>query len=70
MQVSFVENVAFLVPPYNLRSERNLDARRIQTELIRLHNCPLSLASIHKALTGAFDFLAPQRPAFSSKCLQ
>jgi len=35
----------------NLRNERNLGARRIQTELIRLHNCPLSLASIHKALT-------------------
>ncbi len=34
-----------------LRTERNLGARRIQTELIRLHNCPLSLASIHKALT-------------------
>lgn len=36
----------------NLRNERNLGARRIQTELIRLHNCPLSLASIHKALTA------------------
>jgi transposase InsO family protein len=35
----------------NLRNERNLGARRIQTELIRLHNCSLSLASIHKALT-------------------
>ena len=35
----------------SLRNERNLGARRIQTELIRLHNCPLSLASIHKALT-------------------
>ena len=35
----------------NLREERNLGARRIQTELIRLHNCSLSLASIHKALT-------------------
>lgn len=36
----------------DLRISRNLGARRIQTELIRLHNCPLSLASIHKALTS------------------
>ncbi len=36
----------------NLRNERNLGARRIQTELIRLHDCSLSLASIHKALTN------------------
>ena len=35
----------------NLRTERNLGARRIQTELMRLHSCSLSLASIHKALT-------------------
>jgi transposase InsO family protein len=35
----------------NLRKERNLGARRIQTELIRLHGFSLSLASIHKALT-------------------
>jgi len=35
----------------NLRNERNLGARRIQTELIRLHSCSLSLASIHKVLT-------------------
>jgi transposase InsO family protein len=35
----------------NLRCERNLGARRIQTELIRLHEYSLSLASIHKALT-------------------
>ena len=34
-----------------LREKRNLGARRIQTELIRLHDCSLSLASIHKALT-------------------
>lgn len=34
-----------------LRNKRNLGARRIQTELIRLHGCSLSLASIHKALT-------------------
>jgi len=34
----------------DLRISRNLGARRIQTELIRLHNCSLSLASIHKAL--------------------
>ncbi|MFN7097860.1 MAG: IS481 family transposase [Gammaproteobacteria bacterium] len=35
----------------DLRSKRNLGARRIQTELIRLHDYSLSLASIHKALT-------------------
>ena len=35
----------------DLRISRNLGARRIQTELIRLHNCSLYLASIHKALT-------------------
>lgn len=35
----------------NLRNERNLGARRIQTELMRLHDYSLSLASIHKALT-------------------
>lgn len=35
----------------NLRNARNLGARRIQTELIRLHSYPLSLASTHKALT-------------------
>jgi transposase InsO family protein len=33
-----------------LREQRNLGARRLQTELIRLHECPLSLASIHKIL--------------------
>lgn len=33
-----------------LRKERNLGARRIQTELIRLHSCNLSLSSIHKTL--------------------
>lgn len=36
----------------DLRINRNLGARRIQTELIRLHNCSLFLASIHKALTS------------------
>lgn len=35
----------------DLRSARNLGARRIQTELIRLHKCSLSLATIHKVLT-------------------
>lgn len=35
-----------------MRINRNLGARRIQTELIRLHNCSLSLASIHKVLTN------------------
>lgn len=36
----------------DLRSQRNLGARRIQTELIRLHECSLSLATIHKVLTA------------------
>ena len=35
----------------NFRSHRNLGARRIQTELLRIHECKLSLASIHKILT-------------------
>src|SRR3990167_1475459 len=35
----------------DLRKQRNLGARRIQTELIRLHECSLSLATIHKVLT-------------------
>lgn len=34
----------------DLRTARNLGARRIQTELIRLHEIRLSLATIHKAL--------------------
>ena len=34
-----------------LRKERNLGARRIQNELFRLHECRLSLATIHKVLT-------------------
>jgi len=34
----------------DLRDQRNLGARRIQTELIRLHECSLSLATIHKVL--------------------
>lgn len=33
-----------------LRESRNLGARRTQTELIRLHDCSLSLATIHKVL--------------------
>jgi hypothetical protein len=35
-----------------LRKKRNLGVRRIQTELIRLHECSLSLATIHKVLTA------------------
>jgi hypothetical protein len=35
----------------DLREQRNLGARRTQTELIRLHDCSLSLATIHKVLT-------------------
>ncbi len=35
----------------DLRSKRNLGARRIQSELMRLHALSLSLASIHKVLT-------------------
>ncbi|MCF6774942.1 helix-turn-helix domain-containing protein, partial [Thiotrichales bacterium 19X7-9] len=35
----------------DLRKDRNLGARRIQTELFRLYNYSLSLASIHKVLT-------------------
>lgn len=34
----------------DLRDHRNLGARRIQTELIRLHSYSLSLATIHKIL--------------------
>jgi transposase InsO family protein len=34
------------------RKQRNLGARRIQSELFRLHDCHLSLASIHKVLTS------------------
>lgn len=36
----------------DLRDQRNLGARRIQTELIRLHDYSLSLATIHKVLTS------------------
>lgn len=35
-----------------LRKFRNLGARRIQSELIRIHNLSLSLATIHKVLTS------------------
>ena len=35
----------------DMRSQRNLGARRIQTELIRLHSQNLSLATIHKTLS-------------------
>jgi transposase len=34
----------------NLRKKRNLGARRIQSELKRLHNIPFSTATIHKVL--------------------
>ncbi len=34
-----------------LRLKRKLGARRIQNELQRLHDCPLSLATIHKVLS-------------------
>lgn len=34
----------------DLRAQRNLGARRIQTELLRLHECTLGLATIHKVL--------------------
>jgi transposase-like protein len=48
----------------DLRRQRNLGARRIQTELIRLHDCSLSLATIHKALTAqhAEPIKKPLRP--------
>lgn len=36
-----------------LRTERRLSARRIQSELLRLHGFSLSLATIHKVLTHA-----------------
>ncbi|HEN5499913.1 TPA: helix-turn-helix domain-containing protein, partial [Legionella pneumophila] len=36
----------------DLRISRNLGARGIQAELVRLPKCPLSLASIHKSLTN------------------
>lgn len=36
----------------DLRDSRNLGARRTQTELIRLHDCSLSLATIHKVLVS------------------
>ena len=34
----------------DLRRSRNLGVRRIQSELLRLHNCKLAVASIHKVL--------------------
>jgi transposase InsO family protein len=34
-----------------LRQSRNLGARRLQSELLRLHNISLALATIHKVLT-------------------
>lgn len=36
-----------------LRRERNLGARRLQSELLRLHSMRLSLRTIHKVLSGA-----------------
>ena len=35
------------------RKERNLGAHRIKTELLRLHNCSLGLATIQKVLLKA-----------------
>jgi len=47
----------------NLRSTRNLGARRIQSELIRLHSIKLSLATIHKVLHSiqAKPLIKPKR---------
>lgn len=36
-----------------MRVKRNLGARRLQTELIRLHQIHLSTATIHKVLSAA-----------------
>ena len=36
----------------DLRAKRNLGARRIHSELFRLYQCKLSLATIHKVLTS------------------
>ena len=36
-----------------MREKRNLGARRLQTELIRLHQIHLSTATIHKVLSEA-----------------
>ncbi len=36
----------------DLRAKRNLGARRIQTELLRVHDCSLALAAIHKILAA------------------
>jgi len=46
-----------------LRSKRNLGARRIQSELKRLHNYDLSLATIHKVLSrnGCKPLQKPRR---------
>lgn len=41
------QNIKWII---NLRKERNLGARRLQTELIRLYNYHFSLATIHKIL--------------------
>ncbi len=57
----------------DIRSQRNLGARRIQSELIRLHDISLSMASIHKVLTRnevkpivkyrrKIDFIRYERP--------
>lgn len=57
----------------DIRSQRNLGARRIQSELIRLHDISLSMASIHKVLTKnevkpivkyrrKIDFIRYERP--------
>lgn len=45
-------NTDYIKAVLNLRQERNLGARRIQSELIRLFNSSLSLGTIHKILTN------------------
>ena len=44
------QNTAWII---ELRNYRNLGARRIHSELIRQHNCYLSLATIHKVLSSS-----------------
>lgn len=46
--------VAKIVSLEDIVSIKNLDARRIQSELFRNHDCSLSFASIHKVLKKAY----------------
>lgn len=46
--LKITDNITKLI--LELRQKRNLGARRIQSELLRLHQISLSLASIHKTL--------------------